>query len=68
MSSDDRCGKGKLPKLLESHLPEAGSDTEEVQDCHIGDYMEGYLTQERIQSFYGSSDSLVAAVFVYLLR
>lgn len=26
--------------------------------------MEGYLTQERFKSFYGSSDALVVAVFI----
>ena len=64
MSSFEADRKGKLPKLEGTHPPLAGSAAEQVQDCHIGNYMEGYLTQERTYSFYGSSDTLVAAVFI----
>ncbi len=47
MSSFETSRKGKLPKLKEPHVPDAGSVAEQAQDCHIGNYMEGYLTQER---------------------
>ncbi|MBM7553603.1 hypothetical protein JOC33_002510 [Thalassobacillus pellis] len=45
MGSRDRCEKGYLPKRRESHVLHAGSAVEKTQDCHIGNYMEGYLTQ-----------------------
>ena len=48
MRSYDYCGKGDLPKRKESHVLEAGSAIEKIQDCHIGNYMEGYLTRGNI--------------------
>ncbi|MBB6452633.1 hypothetical protein HNQ94_001079 [Salirhabdus euzebyi] len=42
MGSKEAKGKGNLPKWKETHSPKAGSDIEEMQDCHIGNYMEGY--------------------------
>jgi hypothetical protein len=29
-------------------VPEAGSAIEEIQNCHIGNYMEGYLTHRNV--------------------
>ncbi|MBX0358203.1 hypothetical protein K2225_10900 [Halobacillus sp. Nhm2S1] len=53
-----------MPKRKGSHLPDAGSAAEEVQDCHIGNYMEGYLTQERLKvSTAAATPSLLPFLF-----
>lgn len=63
MRSIEACGKGKLPKCTDSHGPEAGSDAEQAQNCHIGNYMEGYLTQERYKVSTAASKPSVLPVF-----
>lgn len=64
MSSCDEGGKGKLPKRKGSHIPDAGSAAEQVQNCHIGNYMEGYLTQERLKvSTAAAKPSLLPFLF-----
>ncbi len=64
MRSLDSCGKGKSPKWTESHVPKAGSSIEQIGDCHIGNYMEGYLTQERIL-FLRQQRALVVAFLLF---
>ncbi|NBJ68213.1 hypothetical protein D1839_01815 [Roseburia sp. 1XD42-34] len=39
----------------------AGSAIEEVQNCHIGDYMEGYLTHEANKCFKQQRYAVAAA-------
>jgi len=36
--------RGICRSFNESHGLEAGSAIEKIQNCHIGNYMEGYLT------------------------
>jgi hypothetical protein len=36
--------RGICRSFKETHFLEAGSVIEEIQNCHIGNYMEGYLT------------------------
>ncbi len=62
----DTCGKGKLPKCTDSHGPEAGSDAEQAQNCHIGNYMEGYLTQERYKVSTAASKPLMLPFLILL--
>jgi len=45
IGSNDYCGKGQLPKRKRvTYVQLRWVCIEEMQDCHVGDYMEGYLT------------------------